>query len=167
MSGERGLVKQVLLTGATGFVGCFVLEALLRETPATTIVCFVRADNDVHATARLEHLLAENHVLPAAIALGWQRRVRAVAADISLSPLMGLGEETYRQLADATDLVVHVAAQVHSVMPYSRLKAANVEGTRNMLRLADRGARSFFAHVSTVGVVGRALRWVLHPQLPQ
>ena len=38
----------VLLTGAAGFIGCFVLAELVRR-PNAIVVCFVRGDDNAHA----------------------------------------------------------------------------------------------------------------------
>ncbi len=43
---------KVFLTGATGFVGAYLIDALLKTT-AAEIICLVRADNPQHAHERL------------------------------------------------------------------------------------------------------------------
>ena len=45
--------KEVLLTGANGFVGRFLLRALLRQNPSLTVHCLVRGDSSAHARERL------------------------------------------------------------------------------------------------------------------
>src|SRR4051812_37575971 len=44
--------RRVLLTGATGFLGGFLLEALLRR-PGVEVTCVVRAPTDAAGAARL------------------------------------------------------------------------------------------------------------------
>ncbi len=48
----------ILLTGATGFVGVFLLKKLLDSTPMTTrIHCLVRANNSIDGKQRLQQSL--------------------------------------------------------------------------------------------------------------
>ena len=51
-SKERPSPRQVLLTGATGFVGAHLLHQLLRQTDAR-MVCLVRAQDEAQAMERL------------------------------------------------------------------------------------------------------------------
>jgi len=45
--------RAVLLTGATGFIGRFVLRELLRQRPQLTVHCLVRADDPSHGLERI------------------------------------------------------------------------------------------------------------------
>jgi hypothetical protein len=47
-SDSRATDAVVLLTGAAGFIGCFVLAELVRR-PSAIVVCFVRGDDNAHA----------------------------------------------------------------------------------------------------------------------
>lgn len=55
----RGAVRGagVLVTGATGFVGSYLLCALLAGAPGVRFVCLVRADSDDDARGRLLRVL--------------------------------------------------------------------------------------------------------------
>ena len=66
----RSPVKRVLLTGATGFLGKFVLHSLLHSANTDChhrssihrIYCIVRASNDAAAAQRLSHTLRHAHL---------------------------------------------------------------------------------------------------------
>ncbi|MFE7115632.1 thioester reductase domain-containing protein [Streptomyces sp. NPDC057654] len=140
--------SDVLLTGATGFVGAFLLDELLRSTKAT-VHCLVRADDPEAGLARLR-AGAERY-------LNWrpgdEKRIVAVPGDLS-QPLLGLGEDAFDALAHRVDAIYHNGANVNFIHSYRHLRAANVGGTQEVLRLACRGPLTPVSHVSTFGVWG-------------
>lgn len=130
---DRDLVRAprtVLLTGATGFVGSFVLRELLDSTDAR-IYCLVRASEDTEAAHRVLDSL-RGYGLAEGVDAG---RITAIAGDLE-KPLCGLSEPQFDMLAEQVDLIFHNGARVNLVDAYSRLRAANVGGTREVLRLA-------------------------------
>jgi thioester reductase-like protein len=68
------------------------------------------------------------------------------------APRLGLDETTFDRLARDIDLVVHAGAQVNWLQPYPALRAANVGGTAEILRLAARHRTVPVHYVSTTGV---------------
>lgn len=139
------LLRTVLLTGATGFLGAFLLAALLEGTDLH-VCCLVRADDDRAALDRIESTFARYRLDDALIDGG---RVTAIAGDLAL-PRLGLTPERYQRLADTVDAIVHNGARVHHFEPYSRLRPANVEGTERILRLAITGAPKPVHFVSSI-----------------
>src|SRR3954451_14780377 len=124
--------ERILLTGATGFLGAFLLDELLRRTDAT-VHCLVRCTDAEAGRRRIEQTLASYvpaHQHP-------RSRIIPVVGDLS-EPLLGLSPEVFDDLATQIDVIYHNAAVVNWIYPYSRLKAANVGGTQEILRLAVR-----------------------------
>ncbi|WP_336085483.1 amino acid adenylation domain-containing protein [Nocardia sp. SSK8] len=121
----------VLLTGASGFVGAFLLDRLLRSTSAR-IHCPVRATGRARAEQRVRTALARYGLRPDPAA--WQR-VECFPGELT-EPRLGLAPEHADRLADTVDLVIHSAAHVNFVYPYAALRAANVDGTREIVRIA-------------------------------
>jgi nucleoside-diphosphate-sugar epimerase/acyl carrier protein len=67
--------------------------------------------------------------------------VEVVHGDLA-QPRLGLGEDEYAELAGAVDCVVHAAAVTDIFASPSRIRKANVEGTRRVVELAQAaGAR--------------------------
>ncbi|MGK8505610.1 thioester reductase domain-containing protein [Nocardia asiatica] len=145
--------KTVLLTGATGFLGLHLLSELAARTDAE-IFCLVRAADRGEALARLESGLRHYRL--------WRpdtsSRIVPVVGDLA-EPRLGLREGHFRRLAE-TDAIVHNGARVNHVEPYSRLRGANVIGTRTVLRLAlSRGIPVHFVSTTSVAVAdGRPSR---------
>ncbi len=142
-SGPLPALRTVLLTGATGFVGAHLLHTLLRETSAH-VVCLVRGMN---AMERLRGNL-EKHARwePA-----WAERIGVMASDLA-RPRLGLNETQQQQLSEDVDVIFHGGATVNWVRPYPRLRAANVLGMLELLRLACKTRPKPFHFLSTISV---------------
>ncbi|CAN8099798.1 unnamed protein product [Discula destructiva] len=143
--------KTVLLTGVTGFLGAFLLSSLLESTEAD-IICVVRfpeiLDDQVSAgMARLRSNMTEFGLWNDAII----DRVEILPANLSRKRL-GLSPDQFEKLAARVEVIVHAAATVNLVYPYAALRAPNVGGTREILRLACLAGATLHA-VSTNGVL--------------
>jgi thioester reductase-like protein len=136
----------VLLTGGTGFVGAFLIEELLKRRSGP-IYCLVRAEDLDHATRRVRSNL-ESYGVDAADHLA---RLVPVVGDLT-KPLLGLGQDQFADLHRQVGSIIHCGAVVKWTYPYVGLEAANVSGTREVLRLATVGAPRPVHFISTVGV---------------
>ncbi|AJC52690.1 type I polyketide synthase [Streptomyces sp. 769] len=138
--------QEILLTGATGFLGAFMLRDLMRTTRGR-VHCLVRAEDGARAWERLRANLEWYRV--------WDEvnpeRITVHSGDLTQNHL-GLDEVDFDELARRVDVVYHCGAAVHWLRPYSDLKAANVLGTQEILRLAARHRTVPVHHVSTAGV---------------
>ncbi|MER7394137.1 thioester reductase domain-containing protein [Streptomyces sp. NPDC000151] len=137
---------EVLLTGASGFLGAFLLRDLMRTTTAR-IHCLVRGADEQTARARLRESLEWYRVWEAMD----ESRLHVVVGDLAEERL-GLTEETFDTLSRTVDVVYHAGATVHWLHPYRALRPANVSGTEEILRLAARHRTVPVHYVSTVGV---------------
>jgi thioester reductase-like protein len=144
---------EVLLTGATGFVGMELLGRYLERSDRR-IITPVRADGDADAAGRLDHTLRELFGARA----GWYRhRVDPVAADLT-APGLGLAEGRREEIAARIDKIVHSAASVSFALPLAQSREINVNGTCRMLDLAElareHGGLTRYVQVSTAYVSG-------------
>ncbi|MEU3568925.1 thioester reductase domain-containing protein, partial [Kitasatospora sp. NPDC036755] len=138
--------REILLTGATGFLGAFLLRDLLRTTTAR-VHCLVRGTDRADAERRLHENLAW-YELGEEVDRG---RLTVHVGDLTL-PRLGLTEEDFDDLARRVDVVYHAGATVSWLRPYAELRPANVDGTREVLRLAARHRTVPVHQVSTSGV---------------
>ncbi|GIG59728.1 hypothetical protein Lfu02_41000 [Longispora fulva] len=123
--------RHVLLTGANGFLGAFLLAELLRTAPRAQVTCLVRAADADRAAERIEASLRRYRLWDPAL----RDRITALPGDLEL-PRLGLGEEEFAELAERVDVIYHNGARVHLVDPYPRMRAANIGGTTEILRMS-------------------------------
>ena len=140
----------VFLTGATGFVGAFLLSQLFTQYPINTrFICLVRCELSVDPFDRLRKNLLSYHL--------WQEnfreRISAIRGDLAQIQF-GLDQHIYMTLASQTDLIFHCGAVVNFVLPYSQLYGPNVCGTREILRFATYESNCIpIQYISTISVL--------------
>lgn len=139
----------ILLTGATGYLGSRLLYDLLTSSEAF-VVCLVRGRGAQSGQARLEETMEYYFGKPALHLL----RGRVVALEGELgAPGLGLSDQTRRRLAENVDAIVHSAADVRHFGEADLFDRTNLEGTRQLLELAEEAERRIrFHHVSTMGI---------------
>ncbi|SBU96706.1 amino acid adenylation domain-containing protein/thioester reductase domain-containing protein [Streptomyces sp. MnatMP-M77] len=138
--------QRPLLTGATGFLGAFLLRDLI-ETTGGPVECLVRAEDESSAANRLRSNL-EHYGL-------WHPRyaelIRPVPGDLA-APGLGLSPDVRAALARRLGPVLHNGARVNFAAAYGDLRAPNVAGTEELLRLlADSGSPGMH-YISTTSV---------------
>ena len=116
----------VLFTGATGFLGAPLVRTLLEQ--GIRITALVRT-----AGAKLP------------------KGMDAIVGNIEL-PLFGLEPAAYAALAAEVDSVVHAAAKVKFLEPYSTCRNANVLGTLEVLKFCTAGKAKTLTYFSTLAV---------------
>jgi thioester reductase-like protein len=147
---------RVLLTGATGYLGSYLLRELLADQDRGVSV-LVRASDDGAARARLGERLRHYFGRDLGEALRDHPRLTVLAGDLRRDDL-GLSSSSRDRLADGLRAVFHCAANVKHFGHYSEFHADNVAATGRLLKLAARhaAAPADFHLVSTLSVCGRA-----------
>ncbi len=163
----RRQINHVFLTGATGFLGRFLLLELLQQAEKTGghVTCLVRAPDDRAARARLEASIAVNtsqkHEVSAIQTqfanLATAQRLTVRAGDF-VQPDFGLPAEVYTRLTKNVDCVVHNGALVNHAYSYEQEFAPNVGGTVEVMRFALHGRRKILSYVSSVAVTSGVAR---------
>ncbi|AOY80913.2 non-ribosomal peptide synthetase [Moorena producens JHB] len=140
-------MERIFLTGATGFLGTYLLSELLTTTTAT-VYCLVRAEHIDGGKERLLNKLEATGL--------WREnftsRIIPIIGDLGTSRF-GLSATEYNNLCQAIDVVYHAGAYVNHVWSYPLLKDANVLGTQEVLRLASLGKLKPVHYVSTISVL--------------
>lgn len=148
----------VLLTGATGFFGPFLLKALLEQ-----------GTDDIHVLVRAKPGDAMQRIREGLMSIaadgiscpdGWDRRVRPVCGDLSV-PNLGLDCPTWRNLADSVRTIYHNGALVNYLLDYQTMRDANVGGTSEVVRLAMSGHAKVLNHISSTFIFGWSVKETL------
>lgn len=139
-------LHRIMITGATGYLGAFLLKEY-RDRTAATILAPVRGGKDpwerLHASlcfyfgrADADRMLDRKRIIP-------------VTADLSRSRDVDALEAYLPRL----DMILHSAAAVNHYGSPELLTAANVTATEHLLELAARHEHCRFAHISTLSAV--------------
>ena len=152
-------LAQVLLTGATGFFGPFLLNSLLRETSHTYHV-LTRATDPIHGMDRIRASLRRSRLWTPAVEDRLEKRVRVVCGDLGRHNL-GLKAEQWKHLSTQVQAVCHNAAAVNYVLGYDAMRPHNVDGTRELLRFAATGSLKEFHLISSTFIFGWTVKGVL------
>jgi thioester reductase-like protein len=147
-----GVASDILLTGATGFLGPFLVSSLLGRT-SYSVHALVRATDAAHGLDRIVASLRRAKLWSPALEAEVRARVRVVCGDLA-EPHLGIGESALEQLAESVDAIVHNGALVNYVRTYDALRPANVVGTHELLRLAMTAHRKAFHLVSSTFIYG-------------
>ena len=167
LAGKKKKQSVAILTGATGFVGAYVLHQLLiqpeestRKLSKTIVVCIARGDSDREARQRVQKNLLKYDLWRDLLNVP-RTKLRVLAGDLAL-PKFGLGDEIYDNLRRNVTEVYHCAAWVHGLYPYERLRQANVVGTAEILKLCSQASPPASLHyISTLSVVPESYDKVL------
>ena len=127
------------VTGGTGFIGRNLISLLLRRRGK--IYVLVRKNS----MKKLEKLKS-----------GWGRagqRVVPVSGDLT-KPFLGISPAKRKELRGKIDHVFHLAAIYDLMADAASQEAANIEGTRNAIRLAENVGAKRFHHVSSIAAAG-------------
>nr|WP_291884637.1 thioester reductase domain-containing protein [Chryseobacterium sp.] len=139
--------KSIFLTGVTGFVGIHLLQELLDTTEAD-IYCLVRAQDEFHALEKINKCFQQFHI---SRKMEQASRIIPVIGDLA-KPSLGFSDEKFKELAGTLDLIYHSGSSVNFIEPYSYMKAPNVEGLREIIRLAGAEKTKCLALLSTISV---------------
>ena len=142
-----GSPETVLLTGATGFLGSYILRELLER--GHCVIAHVRAKDAAAGLERIETIARAYGIWSDE----WRERLEAVTGDIA-KPHLGVRDADWARLARDVDFIVHNGAQVNWMLPYSSLRAANTLSTLDCVALAAEGGRpkrlAFVSSTSTL-----------------
>lgn len=144
--------KVILLTGANGFLGTQAALRLLRSYNYK-IIALIRGNDKQHATNRLSRAWWEFPELLDELG----NRIHVLNGDITRNEL-GIEKQEYKNLIQTVTHIIHTAADWKLKSSLEELQKINVQGTENMLKLAqlaheDHGLERF-SHVSTAYVAG-------------
>jgi NAD(P)-dependent dehydrogenase (short-subunit alcohol dehydrogenase family) len=128
------------VTGSTGFLGRFLLQTLLARDPQARVALLVRAAS----RGRLEELVTD---------LGGDGRVTLHEGDLT-QPRLGLSDADVERLRGSIKHFFHLAAVYDMAAADEHNQAANVEGTRNAVDLANALGVGCLHHVSSIAVAG-------------
>lgn len=153
--GNHKPAERVFFTGATGLVGVHLLAELLARSSAQ-IDCLVRCRDVQDGRERIARALRNHGLYSPAFA----DRIGVVVGDMS-QPRLGLSAAESSRITEISEAIFHVGAMVNFIYPYRALRQTNVEGTREIVRMAfaHRTKPVHFVSSTAIWPMGRTRRF--------
>lgn len=152
-------MKQVFITGATGFVGANLTRTLL-ESSDTVLHLLVRESEEDSTEDRVKNLLGEYFSKEQT----WEylQRIQVIKGDICAENL-GMSDAVRNDLSQKIDTIFHSAANIHFDLPYGEAREINLDGTKRVLAFAakchENKVLHRLNHISTAYVAGKSKRF--------
>lgn len=140
----------ILLTGATGFLGSHLLYELLKKTPYT-VYCLVRGNSLKNATSRLKERL--NYYFKDGLNSYFGNRIFVINGDFTKEHL-GLSYRLYNSLKQNIKYIINSAATVKHLGNYSNFEKTNVLSVKNLIDVCKDIKNCHLVHISTLSIAG-------------
>ena len=145
---QQSLEGQILLTGATGFLGIHMLRELVENTPEETVIwCLLRPKGTLSAERRLKEMLVYYFEKDYRPLVG--RRIRVVNGDITQPAVF----DSLKASGIPWSIVVNCAANVKHFSKGTDIEDINYGGAKNLCAFCEATAARL-VHVSTESVSG-------------
>ncbi|KAG8995366.1 hypothetical protein FRB94_009200 [Tulasnella sp. JGI-2019a] len=143
----------VVLTGATGSLGAYLLAELLVQSAVQRVYCLCRARDDADAAHRIQASMKARNLLHL-IEGGLNKRIVGLASDLS-ADLLGLKESKYNEIATCATIIIHNAWSVNFNLGISSFEP-HIRGAVNLMSLGLVSSRqaSFYFSSSVSAVAG-------------
>jgi Male sterility protein/haloacid dehalogenase-like hydrolase len=154
--------KNILLVGATGFIGKVWLANLLTDLPDIgRIYVLVRHNRAATSLQRFQRVIEESPVFEPLAALHGARfaeflrqRIEVVDGDVS-KPDLGLGPNIRQRLASSLDVIINSSGLTDFNPDLRDALATNVRATAYVLNFLRECQHASLLHLSTCYVVGQ------------
>lgn len=140
--------KNILLTGASGYLGSHILNELLKNTNAK-VYCLIRKSNDKSLLDKL--LDTMNVYFNEEVIKQINDRVITIEGDLEKDKL-GLSLTDQDLINQNVDTIIHTAADVRHFGDASHFAKVNIQGTKYLLDIAKAKKGVRFHHISTLGI---------------
>ncbi len=127
------------VTGATGFLGRFLVDKLLKRKGSIHVLVRKGSEKKLDAIAEK---------------MGWDRRRIVVVTGDLAKPKLGLSAAQLKALNGKVQHFFHLAAIYDLSADAESQKLANVEGTRHAIELAQAIKAGCFHHTSSIAAAG-------------
>lgn len=141
-------INNIFITGASGFLGAFLLNELMDAYPEAKFYCLIRAQNIANGLERIQDAFTKNQLSNLD---QLATRIMPIVGDLA-SPLFGLSPKEFNELCQLIDIIYHSGALVNFVYNFEQLKPANIEGTKTVMELSTIFKVKPIHYVSTAGI---------------
>ncbi len=152
------LQGDILLIGATGFLGAHILNELIYKTK-DTIYCLIRGTSKEHAESRLKQRITS--YFGETLNSYFGNRIIVINGDFS-KERFGISKQNYEFLSNHIKTVFNSAAIVKHVGDYDYFHKNNVVSVENLIKFCKCLKNVQLVHVSTLSVSGNSTNFETH-----
>jgi thioester reductase-like protein len=142
--------KNILLTGATGYLGMYMFRDLLENTNSNIFV-LVRSSVNITAENRLSE--KTKYYFDRNLVSEFKERVFVIDGELSKEKLGIKEEKVYFNLCNKIDCIIHSAANTNHFGKYEEFSSINVDATKNLVNFAKTGIKKDFNLISTMALL--------------
>jgi 3-oxoacyl-(acyl-carrier-protein) synthase/thioester reductase-like protein/acyl carrier protein len=140
--------NDILVTGATGLLGPFLVKTLLDSTDAT-IICLTRGKTNQEAHDRFWNVYQRNFNLDD------HNRIKVIRGDLLQQNIFTDGDA--HQLLQNVDVVYHAAGSPAIAGNPNLEENINFKGTKHLFDWSVANNIKYFNYISTIGIVGNGM----------
>jgi len=144
-------IKNVLLTGSTGFLGIHILFELLKNKEVKKIYCLVRNKENISSEERLYRKIKYYYNLDNEIENLIREKIEILDGDIGKENF-GLNKVEYNKLKNTITTVINSAANVRHYGKFEKFYQTNVDSINNIINFCNTNIS--LAHISTLSIAG-------------
>ncbi|RIP37330.1 amino acid adenylation domain-containing protein [Staphylococcus gallinarum] len=146
--------KQILLTGATGYLGIHILKNLLESTDST-IYILVRNSKELSGEEKLKNNWL--YYFDFSLNSKYLSRILFIEGDIE-SENLGFEYNYYNYLANNIDLIINIAANVNHFATEVSSYDTNVNAIHNLVSFAKDTKKKEIHHMSTMSIASGEIK---------
>eukprot|EP01132_Coremiostelium_polycephalum_P001551 gene1551-1963_t len=153
----------IFMTGATGFLGIYLLRDLIQSSNCKLIYCLIR--NKLSKEQAMETLiqLFKEHKIYDQLNEDHLKKIQPVLGCIS-KDLFGLSNQEYNQLSNEVDIVLNSAANISWNSQYKG-KSETMEGINQCIKLSCSLKLKRLLQVSSTGIYSSLFNQEIHEHL--
>jgi amino acid adenylation domain-containing protein/thioester reductase-like protein len=148
---EKNNYDHVLLTGATGFLGCYIAYDILKHSNCR-LYLLIRGDSQATAVERMKSKF--KFYFGADIYEKYKDRLIILKGDLTQAYL-GLKIEMYIELSHTIECLINSAAKVEHYGQLSEFEEINVYGVEQLIQFCMTGRKKDFNQISTTGICSK------------
>lgn len=137
-------INNILLTGATGFLGIHLLKDLIDHTKYK-VYCLIRCSSEINGKEKLQNIADLYRIEHNFIS---DERIEVIKGDLS-KDMLGLDNHEWEYLSKSIDTIIHCGASVNWISSYDELRSTNICGTVYLLKLSNYNIKKGFIYISS------------------
>ena len=149
-------LETVVLTGSTGALGSYLLEAFFKSERVSKVYCLNRSTDS-------EQRQASTSASRGLMSRWSPQKVIFLTSDFSKNDL-GLGQEKFSEIRDHVTIILHNAWQVNFNLSLASFEYGHVSGVRNIIDLSAQSTKR--ARIFFISSIAGVMTWPNHHSGP-